>query len=121
MGMSMEMGHQISAEMMHCVEECQGCHDTCLEAVGYCLQMGGEHAMPGHIRLLMDCAEICQTSANFMIRMSDLHTKTCGVCAEVCERCAKECARFDNDSVMQRCAETCTNCARSCHDMSGSA
>ena len=33
--------------------------------------------------VLLDCAEICQTSANFMLRGSPLHTNTCAACAIV--------------------------------------
>ena len=113
----MQMGQQMSDAMRDCIQSCQNCHSICLETVTYCLQMGGEHASPGHIRLLLDCAEICQTSANFMLRTSDLHTRTCAVCAEVCERCAQDCARFGNDSVMQQCAEVCRRCAQSCREM----
>jgi hypothetical protein len=117
----MEMGQQMSDDLRSCIQECQNCHNVCLETVSYCLQMGGEHASPAHIRLLLDCSEICQTSANFMLRMSDFHTSTCGVCAEVCERCAQDCARFENDSVMQQCAETCRRCAQSRREMASQA
>jgi hypothetical protein len=114
------MEHQISPEMRHCIDECQSCHAVCLETILYCLQMGGEHAEPAHIRLLMDCAEICQTSANFMLRGSNLHSMTCAVCAEVCERCAEDCDRFQDDQMMARCAESCRNCASSCREMAAS-
>jgi hypothetical protein len=56
--------------------------------LGHCLQKGGKHAEAKHLRLLMDCAEIRQTSAHFMLRGSDLHSRTCFACAEVCVRCA---------------------------------
>jgi hypothetical protein len=80
--------------------------------------MGGKHAEAAHIRLLLDCAEICATSANIMLRGSDLHGKTCGVCAEVCERCADDCARLaDGDGLMTRCADMCRRCAESCRTM----
>ena len=87
--MSSHATHQMSPEMQQCIQNCMECHRICLETVPHCLQMGGKHAEAAHIRLLLDCAEICQTSANFMIRGSDLHTRTCAVCAEVCERCAE--------------------------------
>ena len=111
----------IDETMRECIEECHMCHDSCLETVTHCLQMGGKHAEPNHIRLLMDCAEICQTSANFMLRMSDFHTDTCGVCADVCERCAEDCDRFGDDEMMQECAESCRSCAESCRNMAGMA
>ena len=74
------------------------------------------HAEAAHIRLLLDCAEICQTSANFMLRGSDLHARVCAVCAEVCERCAQDCETFEED-FMQACAQECRRCAESCRRM----
>jgi hypothetical protein len=79
-----------------------------------CLEVGGEHPAPDHIRLLQDCAEICQTSANFMLRVSDFHGSTCEVCAEDCER-------FTDDEMMQQCAQSCRSCAESCREMAGRA
>jgi hypothetical protein len=48
----------IDQRMRDCIQECNRCHDICLESVTYCLEMGGEHAVPSHIRLLLDCAEM---------------------------------------------------------------
>lgn len=108
---------QHQAEMRHCIEMCTECHGVCVATLTQCLQHGGKHAEPAHVRLLLDCAEICQTSANFMLRGSELHGRTCGVCAEVCERCAQDCARFDEE-FMKRCADVCRRCAESCRQMS---
>ena len=116
------MPHAMTDEMRRCIEICQACHAMCTETVTHCLKMGGKHAEADHIRLLLDCAEICQTSANFMLRGSDLHARTCGVCAEVCERCAEDCQRVDpNDAQMKACAELCRRCAASCRTMAQSA
>lgn len=103
--------------MQQCIEHCFACHRICLQTVNHCLTMGGRHAETGHIRLLLDCAEICQTSANFMLRQSDFHALTCGVCAEICQRCAEDCARFGDDQMMQQCAQLCLRCAESCRQM----
>ena len=81
--------------------------------------MGGDHAASSHIRLLIDCADVCQTSAHFMLHVSDHHRKLCEVCAEVCEACAADCARFGDDQVMQQCAEVCRSCAQSCREVAG--
>jgi hypothetical protein len=107
----------VSSMMRECIQECHSCHDICTELVTHCLEMGGEHAQPEHIGLMLDCAEICQTSANFMLRVSDMHPLTCEVCAEVCERCAQDCERFTDDKVMQQCAQACRSCAASCREM----
>jgi hypothetical protein len=109
----------VDEKMRACIQECQNCHNICTETITHCLEMGGDHAEPNHIRLLLDCAEICQTSANFMLRTSDLHNQTCGVCANVCERCAEDCERFGDDEMMQQCAQTCRSCAQSCREMAG--
>ncbi len=109
--------HAMSPEMKKCIQECLTCHGICLETVTHCLDMGGSHAEAMHIRLLLDCAEVCQTSANFMLRGSDLHPRLCAVCADVCEHCARDCERFTDDRVMQNCAEACRRCAQSCRQM----
>lgn len=83
--------------------------------------MGGKHADPRHIHLLQDCAQICQTSADFMLRASPLRGRTCAVCAEVGESCAKECEQFADDEVMQQCAAVCRSCAASCREMAAMA
>lgn len=112
------MPHQISTDMRQCIDNCTDCHTICVETTAHCLEMGGKHAEAGHIRTLLDCAQTCAASADFMLRGSDLHPQMCGVCADACERCAESCERLaDGDEVMQRCAETCRRCAESCRRM----
>ena len=105
-------------EMQQCIQACLECYRTCLETVTYCVQKGGRHAEVSHIRLLLDCVEICQTSANFLLRGSELHTRTCFACAEVCERCAESCEGLGGDSMMKACADMCRRCEESCRKMS---
>ena len=112
----------VSAEMQRCIQECRNCASICLETVQHCLKLGGKHAEPAHIRMLMDCAEICQTSANFMLRGSPLHARACALCADACDRCAESCeSTADGDEQMQRCADECRRCAESCREMAGEA
>ena len=44
----------------------------CLDAAAYCPERGGKHPELGHIRLRLAGAEICQASANFVRRGSEL-------------------------------------------------
>lgn len=111
-------GAQVNHDMQECISHCEECHRTCLDTATHCLSVGGQHADIGHIRLLADCAEICQTSANFMLRGSDLHGLTCGICAEICGKCASVCEQFPHDTEMARCARTCRTCEESCRRMS---
>jgi hypothetical protein len=80
--------------------------------------MGGSHAEASHIRALLDCADACRASADFMLRGSSLHAAVCRVCAEACETCADSCERVGRDETMQRCADACRRCAASCRQMS---
>jgi hypothetical protein len=104
-------------DMQRCIEACVECHETCLQmAMNHCLEKGGKHVEPDHFRLMLNCAEICQTSANFMISNSRLHRRVCGVCAEVCDACAKSCEEVGD---MDECVQTCRRCADSCRRMAG--
>ena len=102
--------------MQECIDRCQSCQEVCLSTATHCLELGGKHATPDHMRMLLACAEICDTSARFMLLGSKHHARICDVCAEVCEACAADCDRFDDD-MMRQCAEACRRCADSCRQM----
>jgi hypothetical protein len=106
--------------MEQCIENCTNCHRICLETAAR--HFAGEKAprLEEHaVRLLLDCAEICRTSADFMIRGSAMYQHTCRACAEICSRCADECDRMGEDPYMAACAEICRRCAESCREMAG--
>ena len=106
-----------STEMQRCIQECERCHDACLRAVTYCLRKGERYEDASHITALLDCAEMCQTCASFMLRESPRHQHTCGVCAVMCDACAKSCAAFEGDDEMEQCRAQCHRCAASCREM----
>ena len=105
----------INQDIQGCILDCQDCHRICLDTMQHCLQLGGSHAEMEYLQALLDCAEICVTSANFMLRGSALHRRVCGACAEACGRCVEVCERFGSDPRMKACAEICRHCAASCH------
>lgn len=107
--------------MQHCITECLSCHQICLETIGFCLRTGGEHAAEPHIVLLLDCAQICAVSADFMLRGSQHQVHLCRECAEICTRCAEECNRLGGHEEMRRCAEACRRCAENNQKVAGSA
>lgn len=114
--------HEISQEMRQCLQNCLDCHRICTETATHCLKMGGKHAEAHYIGLLLDCAAICATSAGFLLRASHFHSRTCGVCADICGECAVECSKMaDADKAMKECADTCRRCAESCKKMAGAA
>ena len=110
------MNHEhMNQEMQQCIQNCQECHRVCLhKAMSHCLEMGGKHTEPNHFRLMMDCAQICQTSADFMLRGSAHSAHVCAECADVCEACAKSCEAVGE---MEECVAACRKCAESCRKM----
>jgi hypothetical protein len=109
------MPHDPSIEK--CIQSCTRCHRVCLEAINYCLIHG--HIAPSHLRILLDCAEICATAANFVTRNSDVHRQVCTACAAACRACASSCMQYKDDAIMQACAQICLECADVCEQNSG--
>ncbi len=103
--------------LQNCIEACLRCHQTCLGmASTHCIEIGGKHADPEHLRLMFDCAEICRTAADFMIRKSAFHTALCVVCSDICEACALSCEEIGE---MDECVEACRACMHECLSLSG--
>jgi hypothetical protein len=88
------------------------CHQACIEAMSYGLQQRGESAHLLHARLMLDCAQMCDTTRDMMLRSSDFAHQVAGLCAEVCDRCAASCERVGRG--MESCAEACRRCAEAC-------
>lgn len=103
--------HHIDARMQRCIDDCLACYSTCLSmAMGHCLEMGGAHTGKKHFTLMMACAEICRTSAHFMLIGSAHHAHLCAECTE----CAQDCERIGD---MAECVAACRKCAESCRAM----
>jgi len=111
------MARDMSAAMKQCAQNCTNCHNICVETLDYCLGMGGQHVGQARLKSLLDCADTCRTSADFMLRGSALHTKACGLCAEACASCAASCEKFGDDPAIKACAEECRRCEASCREM----
>lgn len=107
----------LSRDMELCIESCSDCHEVCLELIDHCLRTGGEHARPHHVKRLEDCAEICQTATNFMVRVSSHYPRICEVCAEICDACARDCEAMADDEMMRQCADVCRKCSDRCRAM----
>ena len=104
-------GHDLTT----CIAACAECHDTCEEMTyQHCLKLGGRHADPAHLMLMADCAEICRTCADFMLRGSSRYALACGICAEICDQCAADCDQLGD---MEECITACRRCADACREM----
>lgn len=104
--------HETVSAMRSCILSCQNCSTTCSSLlVDYCMKTGGRHAAPKHVRIMLDCAEVCTTISNFMARSSTFHSAMCRLCADVCDACARSCDGLDG---MAECIATCCACSKSC-------
>ena len=108
---------RLTAEMSDCVEKCTQTHGACLELADYCLRKGGPLAQPDTIELFEDCAEMCSTAADFLVRGSPRHALTCSIAAEISEECAIGCEAWPDDPILRQCAQICRTCAESCRAM----
>ena len=109
----------MSPDVQQCVERCLDCYWACRQtAMNHCLETGGEHVAPEHFRLMINCADICKTAADFMLSSSRLYGQICAACAEVCDACAVSC---ENLGDMESCVRACRECAQSCRAMAHAA
>lgn len=116
--MPMQGGHHMDDEMQACIQLCRDCHALCTQTIAHCLKLGGRHAAPDHIRLLVDCAQMCLTTVDYMLRESAFHDRICRLCAELCRQCGKDClALAGDDQLIKQCIEMCRKCAESCERM----
>jgi len=100
-----------------CVDKCVASHRKCLETATHAIGQDRSPAAAGRIAILLDCAELCQATANSMLRKSSQHALLCEACARLCDICADACVTPGSDAVLRACAATCRDCARSCRDM----
>ncbi|NMG65920.1 four-helix bundle copper-binding protein [Azoarcus indigens] len=106
---------ELSSEMMACIQACRHCQRICLNmATGHCLEKGGRHVEPEHLRTMLVCAEICGTAADVMTTGSTLHRQVCAVCADICDACISSCRDLDE---MDECIDACERCKDSCEAM----
>lgn len=100
--------------MQEAIQACLDCNRVCMDTVFLHLNRGGANLDADQFRMLLNCAEMCRTSASFMQRGSPLHGRVCSVCAEVCEACVDSCAQAEG---LGECIEMCRTCAKSCRSM----
>lgn len=96
-----------------CAENCFAAAAVCEWCADECI---GEEGMERCIRLCRDVADLTTLHARFMARGSNYSTRLAQACAGVCEECAEECARHDDDHC-QRCVDVLEACVESCREM----
>lgn len=110
--------HQLDSKAHEALEALAHCSLTCHSmALVHCLELGGEHARPQHVRLMLDCAKICATTAELLAHKSQFHTQIAALCVEICETCGEDCEKLGQ---MEECVSACRACAEKCREISRS-
>ncbi|AGY57797.1 four-helix bundle copper-binding protein [Gloeobacter kilaueensis] len=107
----------VQDQMWRCIDLCLSAHHMCLATAMHRIELGGEAADLAQVRLLLDCAELCQTHANLMSRQSEFHVRVSPLCAEACNRAATACEMLKDDPQAQACAKACRLASESCEKM----
>jgi hypothetical protein len=108
--------NQLSQQTRAAIEALSHCHQMCQSmAMTHCQELGGDHARPQHLRLMLDCAGFCAFTADALGRKSQFQIRLTALCADVCETCAADCSALGD---MEECVEACGECARLCREIS---
>jgi hypothetical protein len=100
--------------LQDCQENCEACYRVCLQTLVHATRHSAHPVHESHLRLLMDCIDICHACANFLLRGSDLRAQVCRACAAICERCAELCGQRRDDAQIRLCEQACLRCSESC-------
>jgi len=97
---------ELKEKLAKCIIACNYCFNACL---------GEEdlHMMVQCIKLDKACGEICSTALSLVSSQSVFADDYLELCAKVCEQCAEECGKHQNEHC-QDCAKACRECAEAC-------
>ncbi len=99
-----------------CIEACLKCAAICNHCASSCTQEDDVKMMANCIQLDMECAAACYAAAQLMSLGSEKAKDFCLLCADICEACAAECGKHENEHCRE-CADACTACAAACRKM----
>jgi hypothetical protein len=105
--------------LVECLQACHDCAATCTICADACLAEEKVQMLRRCIRLNLDCADICETTATLLSRQTGSDTALLRaqleVCEQVCRSCGQECASHAGHHEHCRvCAESCRRCAEAC-------
>ncbi len=88
------------------------CSLTCHRMLNYLLECDYPERKK-QLKLLQDCANICDTQSLFLVKNSQFSKQLALLCAHICEICGNECKKWP-DYYSQHCAKICLDCAIAC-------
>jgi len=106
-------------ELAHCIGSCVICATTCTACADACLAEEMEHDLTECIRTNLDCADVCRTTGQALVRQTQpdftLLYHQADACRFACNACAKICEQHaDMHEHCRICAEACRQCEAAC-------
>jgi hypothetical protein len=93
----------------------QDCQRMCEDAGG---ETVGSYGLMSCIELFSECQRHCAAAMRFLSELSEIELpfmrSQLGECAEVCDRCTKECLRYRDFENWSQCADANRDCAEIC-------
>src|SRR5688572_9921461 len=80
--------------------------DACNAAFAYCTQQD-ELDDPELLACIVDCVDLCTTTASFIVRGSEHADDLREVCAELAKCVEESCEEYGDDEVLTACADAC--------------
>ena len=112
------------ALLVRAIEACTDCAQACTQCADDCLSEDGKlEDMAKCIRLDLDCADVCATTARILSRQTEYDANVTRAlleaCVAVCSSCGDECARHGEHGMEHCaiCAEQCRNCEAACREL----
>lgn len=99
----------MEAALRQYIKACRQCADACYQCAKTCKP--DPEMLRCHI-ICKDCGEHCETlSAKFSLGLTP-EKNFLNYCISVCEACATECAKFDDDDLFKKCSKVARICQR---------
>jgi hypothetical protein len=109
-------------DVTSCIEACRECSVVCTSCADACLGENDIQMLVGCIRLDLDCADICETTAKILMRQTETNVQLLRSQLETTviasRNCAEEC---EQHAEMHRhcriCASACRSCEQACQQL----
>lgn len=111
------MEYRPDTQQMHTktMKSLQDCAMMCEQMCTLLLEKADVASRNIQLRLLRDCADICDLCMKYIARHSMYAKSLCHFCSYICEACGNECLKHaDHESRM--CGQMCLECAKDCRN-----
>lgn len=107
------------------IDTITSCADTCTACADACLAEDKVADLRRCIRLNLDCADACRSTAAMLLRQTEPDVAVLRAAVEACEQACRSCGdECDKHAEMHEhcrvCAEACRQCADACRQLLGS-